>query len=145
MQTIYGNCVDINGSGIILLGKSGSGKSDITYRLINNHGAKLVSDDHIVIEKNDNHLIAKSVESIKGLIEVRNIGIIKTDYVEKTNIKLVVELDIDDELTRMPEDDFIEVNGIKIKKIKLNPFEQSTELKIVTGLKIELGDIEKIS
>jgi HPr kinase/phosphorylase len=145
MKTIYGNCIDINGNGIIILGKSGTGKSDITYRLICNHGAKLVSDDHIIIEKNENELVAKTVENIKGLIEIRNIGIIKTDYLEKTNIKLIIELEEKENLERMPENEFLEINNIKIKKIKLNAFEQSSELKIITALKIELGLIEKIS
>lgn len=145
MKTVYGNCIDFDGNGIIILGKSSMGKSDLTYRLIENHGANLVSDDHIIIEKEENNLIAKTVENIKGLIEIRNIGIIKISHIEKTKIKLIIELEKQENLERMPEDEFLEIDGIKIKKIKLDAFEQSTELKIITALKIELGVIEKIS
>jgi len=145
MKTVYGNCIDIDGNGIVILGKSGMGKSDLTYRLIENYNAKLVSDDHMIITAKNNNLIARPAKSISGLIEIRNIGIIKTDHIKETKIKLVVELDDRENLERMPEDVFLEFGDIKIKKIKLNAFEQSTELKIITALKIELGVIEKIS
>ena len=54
MDNIHASCVFIKQKGILILGDSGSGKSDLCLRLIMEFGAKLVADDRvdIKIEKN---------------------------------------------------------------------------------------------
>ena len=45
-SSIHGTCVAIGGAGALLLGPSGSGKSDLALRLID-QGAELVADDRV--------------------------------------------------------------------------------------------------
>ena len=123
MTNIHANCISINNKGVLILGSSGSGKSDLSFRLITNKKAFLVSDDQTIIEKKDNHLFASPPKSIEGLLEIRGIGIKKFPFLKSQKIDLVVELCNNYE--RLPKDDFYEHDNIKIKKIRLNPFEIS--------------------
>ena len=43
-KIIHASSVDINGKGVVILGKSGAGKSNLAIKLIS-MGAKLISDD----------------------------------------------------------------------------------------------------
>ena len=44
MKRVRGTCVAIDGSGVLLRGRSGAGKSDLALRLLST-GARLVADD----------------------------------------------------------------------------------------------------
>lgn len=133
---IHATCVAIKEKGILLLGKSGFGKSDLALRLIENKGATLVADDRIDVERQNNTIIASCPEAIKGLLEVRGIGIIKVPYLELCDIKMAVNL-VDDikQIERMPENKFYEIHQVKIPLIDIYPFEVSSVDKIVIKLK----------
>ncbi|MFI3242326.1 MAG: hypothetical protein R3Y43_07140 [Alphaproteobacteria bacterium] len=124
MHNIHATAIKLKGKGVLILGKSGSGKSDVALRAIINHRAKLIADDRVNYENG----IAYAVDSLKGLLEVRGVGIIKLPYIKKQKIDLVVELSTD--IERMPEPEFYE----NIRKIKINPFEISAIEKIIIAL-----------
>ncbi len=130
MKQIHATAISYNNDGILILGDSGSGKSDLALRLIDK-GAVLIGDDYIQIDKDNNLYPA---DNIKGLIEVRNIGILRSEFIEKIELKLVIELvDSLDKLERMPE---VEYNNLKIRKYKLYPFEISAPIKVLKILEI---------
>ena len=106
-DNIYATSVAINNSGVLIIGKSGSGKSDLALRLINNKNAVLVSDDRTDISVKDNELYASAPEVIKGLMEIRGIGIVRLDYTPIAEVKLVINL-VDDikKIERMSKDKF---------------------------------------
>ncbi|WP_342258675.1 HPr(Ser) kinase/phosphatase [Spiroplasma endosymbiont of Dioctria linearis] len=95
---VHASCVNIFGKGVLLIGESGIGKSEITLDLVKtNH--LFVGDDRIVITKKSNELYGKSHEILKNLVEVRGIGIVDVSQtngyqviLEKTKIDLVIEL-----------------------------------------------------
>ena len=72
---IHASCVAIGGKGVLILGDSGAGKSDLALRLIDD-GAKLVADDRTELYAARGTLCARAPKSIAGLIEVRGLGII---------------------------------------------------------------------
>ena len=43
---LHASCVELSGTGVVLLGPPGSGKSDLALRLIDG-GARLVADDRV--------------------------------------------------------------------------------------------------
>ena len=47
---MHATCVHINGSGVLIVGRSGSGKSSLAIKLLA-LGAKLVADDQCKLEK----------------------------------------------------------------------------------------------
>jgi HPr kinase/phosphorylase len=97
---IHASCVALGDKGVLLLGASGAGKSDLTLRLID-QGAKLVSDDRTILFLAKGALHARAPASIKGLLEVRGLGIVKLPVRAKVKIALVVKLGR--EGARLPE------------------------------------------
>ncbi|ASP27835.1 HPr kinase/phosphorylase [Spiroplasma corruscae] len=95
---VHGSLVNVFGKGVLLIGESGIGKSEITLDLIKaNH--LFVGDDRIVVVRKFNELYGKSHEILKNLVEVRGIGIVdvsKTNgyqvIMNDTKIDLVIEL-----------------------------------------------------
>ncbi len=94
-KNIHASCVAIGRRGVLLLGPSGSGKSDLALRLIDG-GAKgdtrLVADDRTILFLAKGALCAKAPPSIKGLLEVRGVGIVKLPVLAQVKIALVVVL-----------------------------------------------------
>lgn len=132
MNNIHATLVSLNNKGVLLLGASGSGKSDVALRLIEEKGAILVADDRVDLRNLDGKIIGSAPKQIKGKLEIRNIGIVDFNTIDETEILLCVELVKDkDVLERLPQDEFEVILGKKITKIKLYPFECSTINKIV--------------
>lgn len=89
-------------AGILLLGESGKGKSDLALRLIE-RGAKLVADDRTELFTRDGGLCARAPKSLAGLIEVRGAGIIALPFVPEARIALAVEMMEEGYVPRMPQ------------------------------------------
>jgi len=142
-QTMHATCVDFNGHGVLIVGKSGMGKSDLALRLIENNNntsqkATLVSDDQVVLTSSNDQLVASPPNSLEGLLEVRGVGLCRFDFTTRTTIKLLIKLGLDVETERLP--DFStqkqKVAGVQIPYIVLNPFEASACLKVRQALKL---------
>ncbi len=87
----HASCVALGPAGMLLLGPSGVGKSDLALRLID-QGAKLVADDRTILFIHKGALHARAPASIQGLVEIRGIGIIRLPVRAKVKIALVVRL-----------------------------------------------------
>lgn len=72
---VHASCVALGTQGVLLLGDSGAGKSDLALRLIH-EGARLVADDRAVITIKQKKLHAAAPSTIAGMIEVRGLGIV---------------------------------------------------------------------
>ena len=73
---IHGSLVVYCGLGLLLLGRSGLGKSDCALDLITN-GCQLVADDIVQLERNAlNQIVGRSQPMIKHHMDVRGVGII---------------------------------------------------------------------
>lgn len=96
--TLHGCVVNVFGKGIILLGESGIGKSEITLSLMKkNHF--FVSDDQIILKNINNELIATAPAILEKLIEIRGVGVVDITqmfghqfYMRETKIDLVIQL-----------------------------------------------------
>lgn len=78
--------------GILLVGQSGSGKSDLALRLIA-MGAELVADDRTDLFVRRGRLYAKAPMRIAGLLEVRNVGVLELPHAHEAKVTLVARLD----------------------------------------------------
>ena len=96
---IHASCVALGASGVLLLGRPGAGKSDLSLRLID-EGAQLVADDRTILFTRRGGLYGKSPDSIRGLLEIRGLGIVKMPSRANVKIALVVKLGRED--TRLP-------------------------------------------
>ena len=98
---VHATCVDIAGAGVLILGLSGSGKSDLGLRLIA-EGALLVSDDQTVLQRSGVYWLARAPEKIAGIAEVRGAGILVMPQKAQTLLRLAVRLGHAD-VDRLPE------------------------------------------
>ncbi|NWK57412.1 HPr(Ser) kinase/phosphatase [Verrucomicrobiaceae bacterium N1E253] len=73
--TRHGCMIDYRGVGVLIMGDSGVGKSEVAIGLLERGGA-LVADDMVILRKVGNELIASTKEFSRGFIEMRGIGIV---------------------------------------------------------------------
>ncbi len=72
----------------MLLGPSGSGKSDLLFRLLD-RGFDLVADDRVDITDG----WASAPAALAGVVEVRGLGLVRMAYAERARIALAIELE----------------------------------------------------
>ncbi len=84
---IHASCAARDGSGVLLTGPSGSGKSDLLLRLMD-RGYSLVADDQVEIVDG----LATPPSFLAGLLEVRGLGIFHLPFTAPVPIVLTVEL-----------------------------------------------------
>ena len=98
--TRHGVLVEVYGEGILILGDSGIGKSELAIELVK-RGHRLVADDAVEIRKVSNiSLVGSSPDNIRHFLELRGIGIINArrlfgiGAVKNTEkIELIVEME----------------------------------------------------
>jgi HPr kinase/phosphorylase len=122
---------------VLLLGPSGAGKSDVALRLIA-MGAKLLADDQTAIFIENGRLFAECPPSLHGQIEMHGVGIVTMETAEPARVALVVVLDPEGRIERLPEpasyrppDPLKPV--IPPPVLTLRPFEASTPAKILAS------------
>jgi HPr kinase/phosphorylase len=72
---LHGCMVDMRGVGVLIMGKSGSGKSETAIGLLE-RGASLVADDMVRIKHVGGELVASSPDLSRGYLEIRGVGIV---------------------------------------------------------------------
>ncbi len=135
IKKFHSTSVVIEDLGILIKGESGLGKSDLALRLIDS-GATLISDDLTICKKIGDCLYLHPHSKTKGLLEVREIGIMTVPYVDNVKLSLVVEL-MGEEFERIPGMMSCSILGIKFPKIKI--FGKSSSA--VAKIKIKLNQI----
>ncbi len=131
---LHGTAVSINGNGILLLGPSAAGKSDLALRLID-RGAFLISDDVVPVIVGPSGPELHSAPNIEGRLEVRGIGIVSVAHVANSPLRLAVELT--DPVDRLPEEgQCTDIAGFAVPFVKILPFEASAALKVEYALRM---------
>jgi serine kinase of HPr protein (carbohydrate metabolism regulator) len=100
-ETVHASTVAIDGRAVLIGGPSGSGKSDLSLRLLD-RGFMLVSDDRTIVSRDAGRLLASAPAQIAGKLEVRGIGIVEVETVGDVPVALIVELTSD--IERLPDD-----------------------------------------
>ncbi|MES2754822.1 MAG: HPr kinase/phosphatase C-terminal domain-containing protein [Pseudomonadota bacterium] len=130
-ETVHACCVAIDGRGVLIFGASGSGKSDLTLRLID-RGARLVSDDYTQLTRAGKRVIASAPAAIAGQIEVRGIGIVTLPPTGTVPIALVVSAGVPQ---RLPDPAKSDMAGVDVPMITLSLLEASAPLKVEIALR----------
>lgn len=123
--TVHGVLVDIFGEGVLIMGESGIGKSEVAIELIH-RGHRLVSDDVVEIKRiSDRSLVGRAPDITRHFIELRGIGIIDARSLfgvesvkDEQEISLVIKLeeyDKEQQYDRLGlEEQYIEFLGNKV-------------------------------
>lgn len=121
--------VDEGWAGVLLRGPSGSGKSDLALRLID-EGARLIADDQTELCRNDATLNLRSPPRIAGLLEVRGLGLVGVHTVAQASLVLVADLVPAAEIARLPLALAVTLAGVSVALLRLAPFEASATARL---------------
>jgi serine kinase of HPr protein (carbohydrate metabolism regulator) len=138
---LHANCVAIGGVGVLILGEPGSGKSDLTLRLIDAAGvglgrrpvkATLVSDDQVLVRARAGKLYASPPKSIAGLLEIRGAGIVRVAFRKSVPLALAVRLASAAEIERLPgiEKSRFEIADLSLPVIEIDPAAASAPARL---------------
>jgi len=128
--SIHGSFVDVYGAGILFVGKSGIGKSEVALDLIE-RGHRLVADDVIIFtKKGENILMGSGTSLVKHFMEIRGLGLINVEKMfgirairHQKRLEIVVELEFWDKnqnYTRTGlDEETISISGVEIPHVKL--------------------------
>lgn len=107
---LHATTVSIAQRGVMIVGPSGAGKSGLALQLIT-LGATLVADDRTIVTRCSDDLIVSCPESIAGLIEAREVGLIGVSQAGPTPLHLVVDLSRV-ETARLPQEHKYAIAGL---------------------------------
>ena len=147
---LHGSCAARGGRGVLLLGASGSGKSDLLLRLID-RGFALVADDRVVIEAGQ----AAPPPALAGLIEIRGLGLLRLPHVAPVPLALALALDEAASLLaepaargdagerRLPRPRRHRTLGVPM--LRIAPFDASAALRVEIALECLAGGLSLMS
>ncbi|MDX8390965.1 MAG: HPr(Ser) kinase/phosphatase [Mariprofundaceae bacterium] len=123
----HGVYLDIFGLGVLLIGASGLGKSEIALELIS-RGHRLIADDMVELARvGTDVLVGRSPESLKYHMEIRGIGILNirdlfgaAAITDTKRVGLVLEIipwdEISEQIHLLGEDATIELHEVHLPK-----------------------------
>jgi HPr kinase/phosphorylase len=130
---VHGSFVDVYGVGVLFIGRSGIGKSEIALDLVE-RGHRLVADDVVILtRKRDAILMGTGSSLIEHIVEVRGLGVIDVRQMfgirairYQKRLEIVVELqdwNPSEDYERIGLDDStVDILGIAISSVKLPIF-----------------------
>ena len=136
--TRHGVLVEVYGEGILILGDSGIGKSELAIELVK-RGHRLVADDAVELRKVSNRqIMGTAPENIRHFIELRGIGIVNVARVGAVKVSesldLVVQLEAWDPTKNYQrtglESEYYEILGVNIPSTSI-PVSPGRNLAVV--------------
>jgi serine kinase of HPr protein (carbohydrate metabolism regulator) len=122
--TIHASAVLVGARAVLIRGTAGCGKSRLALALIQagETGAlpftRLVGDDRVHVKAAHGRLLVRPAETLKGVIEVRNLGIRRVPFEPLAAVGLLVDFGAADR-ERLPGADSVvtEVAGIALPRL----------------------------
>jgi HPr kinase/phosphorylase len=138
---VHATTVSLNGTGVLIRGGSGAGKSDLALQLLETAGngltnaniaTVLVADDQTALTVEGDQLYAAAPSTIRGLLEVRGQGIVKVPSREHVKVVLVVDLKPAAEIERMPEEALMrtDILGVSLQQIEIDASKPSAASRV---------------
>ncbi|HET6401647.1 MAG TPA: HPr(Ser) kinase/phosphatase [Candidatus Kapabacteria bacterium] len=127
---IHGAFVDVYGVGVLFVGHSGIGKSEVALDLVE-RGHRLVADDVVMVtQKSENILMGAGTDLVRHFMEIRGLGLINVREMFgirairfQKRIEVVVELEewhADGEYTRTGLDEStVQILGVDVPHVRL--------------------------
>ena len=129
-RAVHGSMVDVYGIGLLLIGKSGIGKSEVALDLVE-RGHRLVADDVVIATKREEAiLMGAGTELVQHFMEVRGLGLVDIRSMFgirairfQKRIEVVVNMqlwDADEEYTRINMvEDTHEILGVDLPMVQV--------------------------
>ncbi|VWX52307.1 HPr kinase/phosphorylase [Novosphingobium sp. 9U] len=126
--------IAIGGRGVMIEGAPGTGKSALALALID-RGAVLVGDDSVLLDAAAGAVIAHPHPRTRGLLEVRNLGLLTFPVCEHAEVALVILLEPDaPRFIDAPA--LVERAGVVLPAVALWPEPSPPALKVEHALRL---------
>jgi HPr kinase/phosphorylase len=125
--TVHASAVLVGARAVLIRGAAGSGKSSLAFALIQAGGnslpfTRLVGDDRVHVEAAHGRLLVRPAETLKGLIEIRGLGIRRVPFEPVAVVGLVADLGAaDSKRLPPPATTVTEVAGIPLPRLAVAP------------------------
>ena len=126
---VHATCVAVADRGALLLGPSGSGKSDLALRLID-VGAVLVADDQVALTVRGGVLVASAPPLLPSLLEVRGVGLVPMPRRAEVAVAAAFALRPGGHPERLPEPAFWRHAGVAVPLYTLDPVAASAAARV---------------
>jgi HPr kinase/phosphorylase len=131
-EMVHASAVLVGERALLIRGPSGSGKSRLAFALLDAARtgtlpyARLVADDRVRIFAAGDRLLVTAPETIRGMIEMRGLGIRRVDCEPLALVGLVIDLAAQDG-GRLPEASACEseILGIKLPRLPIAAGEEA--------------------
>lgn len=125
-------CIAIAGRGVLIEGAPGTGKSSLALALID-RGAELVGDDGVLLTAEAGLLVARPHPRTRGLMEVRNLGLLPFPCRDEVPVALAIALD--PQAPRYVEGpESLEIAGLPVPLVRIWPEPHPPALKVELAL-----------
>ena len=144
---VHATAIAADGRAALIMGPSGSGKSDLALRAITApflHAGRmievsLVADDQVVVERIGDRLIASPPQTIAGKLEVRGLGIMDFSVPAQVELGLAVNLKSAKDIERLPPAGArYPLLGLGLPLVEIDAREAGASARLVLAL-IRLG------
>lgn len=133
MRAHQATAVAIGERAVLIEGPSGSGKSGLALELID-RGARLIGDDSLMLLAGRDMLLVRPHPNTRGLIEVRNLGLLPFPVCEQARAGLVIALD--PAAPRFIEEaETTDLLGVSLPRIALHPDGPNLAIKAELALR----------
>lgn len=141
-ECVHATAIALGGRAVLIRGASGAGKSDLALRCLSlapsrllPHVADLVSDDQVRLRLQNGKIFASAPVELKGMLEVRGLGILRVPAVEMAEVVLIADLVASETVERLPDPwPVADILGHKVPVLRLWPFEASAPIKLLMAL-----------
>jgi HPr kinase/phosphorylase len=137
---VHGSAVALAGIAVLLRGAPGSGKSDLTLRLIDG-GARLVADDRVDLTLSGGIILASAPPALRGLLEIRGLGIVRLEVEAMVPLGLVIDLAPGVAMERIPDPAECRYLGVRLPLLRLDPASASAAAKVRLAARAVTQDI----
>ena len=133
----HATAVSVLECGVLLLGPSGVGKSDLALRLID-EGGQLIADDQVILQSRKGVVWATPPEGWAGIMEVHGMGIVHIGGGAPTPTPsgVVIDLDTVTPVDRMPEAASMDILGITLPVWRINAHSVSATAKVRLAVRL---------
>jgi HPr kinase/phosphorylase len=126
----------------MIRGPSGAGKSDLALRCLSGqcgplvpYPTILVADDRTILLPTGAYLSASAPDTLRGLIEVRGVGLLTVPFLQSAPLVLLVDLVTPALISRLPDGQTDTLDGgCIVPLLKVSAFQASSPLKVLLAL-----------
>jgi len=126
--TLHASAVLVGARAVLIRGPSAAGKSRLAFDLLQAaksgllRFARLVGDDRVHVDAVGGRLRVRPAAALRGLIEMRGVGVLEMPYEESALVGLVVDLAAAD-AERLPQPEQLKeaIQGVLLPRLAVAP------------------------